>query len=106
MAFRCWVGLWLFGICVMTALLELSFVLKYFTRFTEEIFAMLVSLIFCVSVVESLIKVISGHSVFEVLINISQSLVQLTSVRFLTTRSSRLKNLQDGRNICHNSRKP
>ena len=57
MPFRCWVGLWLFVICALTAVLELSFVLKYFTRFTEEIFAMLVSLIFCVSVIRNLIKV-------------------------------------------------
>ncbi|XP_063712926.1 band 3 anion transport protein-like isoform X2 [Symsagittifera roscoffensis] len=61
MPFRCWVGLWLFLICALTAVLELSFVLKYFTRFTEEIFAMLVSLIFCVSVIRNLIKIFEDH---------------------------------------------
>ncbi|XP_075238832.1 band 3 anion transport protein-like isoform X2 [Convolutriloba macropyga] len=61
MPFRCWVGLWLLLICVLTAVFELSFVLKYFTRFTEEIFAMLVSLIFCVSVIRNLIQIFKDH---------------------------------------------
>ncbi len=61
--FRCWVGLWLTIICVLVAVFELSFVLKFFTRFTEEIFAMIVSLIYIVSVIENLIKIFEDYPV-------------------------------------------
>ncbi len=82
MAFRCWVGIWLSLICALTAVFELSFVLKYFTRFTEEIFAMLVSLIFCVSVIKSLMQVPKYFFYFAPIFQLFSKFTQLTPQQF------------------------
>ena len=43
---RAWVGLWVMVICSAIVALEGCFLIKYFTRFTEEIFALMISIIF------------------------------------------------------------
>lgn len=43
---RAWVGLWVMVICFGIIAFEGCFLIRYFTRFTEEIFALLISLIF------------------------------------------------------------
>ena len=54
---RFWVGLWVFVITVCAVALEGSFLVRYITRFTEEIFAILISIIFIYEVVSKLKKV-------------------------------------------------
>ena len=43
---RAWVGIWVMVICFIIVALEGCFLIKYFTRFTEEIFALMISIIF------------------------------------------------------------
>lgn len=46
MPWRAWVGLWVMVICFAIVAAEGCFLIQYFTRFTEEIFALLISIIF------------------------------------------------------------
>lgn len=50
-----WVGLWTAGMTVLLAVTNGSNLMKYFTRFTDEIFSALMSLIFIYKAVEQLI---------------------------------------------------
>lgn len=43
---RCWIGFWVMMILFGVVALEGCFLVRYFTRFTEEIFACLISAIF------------------------------------------------------------
>ena len=58
LSFRFWVGLWVAILSVIIVALEGSFLVSYCTRFTEEIFAFLVSVIFLYEVFVKLAKVI------------------------------------------------
>jgi hypothetical protein len=54
---RVWVGLWTgFALIVMVAF-DLSALVRYITRFTEESFAALISLIFIVEAIVKLVKI-------------------------------------------------
>ncbi|XP_021358103.1 electroneutral sodium bicarbonate exchanger 1-like [Mizuhopecten yessoensis] len=46
MPFRCWVGLWTAGYCIIIVAFDLSALVRYITRFTEESFACLIAIIF------------------------------------------------------------
>lgn len=46
MGFRAWIGLWVCLILIVLVLTDLSFLVKYITRFTEECFAILIAFIF------------------------------------------------------------
>jgi len=46
MPLRFWVGLWLTVILILIVAFDLSFMVRYITRFTEESFAVLISIIF------------------------------------------------------------
>ncbi len=46
LVWRVWIGIWIVVICTLVVALEGCFLVKYFTRFTEEIFACLISFIF------------------------------------------------------------
>lgn len=53
MEFRLWIGVWcLFLILIMVAF-NLSFLVKYITRFTEDCFATLVAIIFIIDAIKS-----------------------------------------------------
>ncbi|KAJ8019935.1 Anion exchange protein 2 [Holothuria leucospilota] len=54
--YRAWVSLWLFIIMTAVVAFEGSTLVRYFTRFTEEIFAILISLIFIYEVFSKLKK--------------------------------------------------
>ena len=61
-SFRCWIGFWVTIITVIIVAIEGSFLVRLFTRFTEEIFASLISLIFIYEVFKK-IYVVSTESV-------------------------------------------
>ena len=44
--FRAWIGIWTFVIATICVAVEGSVLVRHFTRFTEEIFALLISIIF------------------------------------------------------------
>ena len=57
LSFRCWVGLWIGVIATVVVMLEGSFLVRFVTRFTEELFALLISLIFIYEVFKKLYMV-------------------------------------------------
>lgn len=59
LAWRVWIGLWVFIITLVVLAAEGSYIVKYITRFTEEVFAILISLIFINEVIQKLIEVSS-----------------------------------------------
>jgi len=46
LSFRFWIGLWVMIILLVIVAFDLSFLVRYITRFTEESFAVLISVIF------------------------------------------------------------
>lgn len=50
-----WVGLWMCGFTVLLAVTDASCLIRYFTRFTDEIFAALISMIFVVEAMRSIV---------------------------------------------------
>ena len=54
-----WVGLWTALLLFALAATDASCLLRYFTRFTDEIFAALISIIFIYAAVEALASIVS-----------------------------------------------
>ncbi|ELT89578.1 hypothetical protein CAPTEDRAFT_221709 [Capitella teleta] len=61
MPFRAWCGFWVTIIAVVLVALEGSFLVRYFTRFIQEIFALLISLIFVIETFIKLSKIFQTH---------------------------------------------
>ncbi len=57
-----WVGIWSGIILMISAFTDASVLMKYFTRFTDEIFAALISVIFIVEAVSEITKSFKGES--------------------------------------------
>ena len=47
-----WVGVWSGGLLIVCSVTDMSYLMKYFTRFTDEIFAALVAVIFIVEAIK------------------------------------------------------
>ena len=60
---RVWIGFWLVLIVVITVAFEGSFLVRFVSRFTQEIFSFLISLIFIYETFSKLAKVSSGPSI-------------------------------------------
>ncbi|XP_041828516.1 solute carrier family 4 member 1a (Diego blood group) [Melanotaenia boesemani] len=58
---RTWVGMWLVVIAVVIVAVEGSFLVRYISRFTQEIFSILISLIFIYETFAKLIKIFQTH---------------------------------------------
>ena len=56
MEFRLWVGLWTAFFLIILVALNLSYLVKYITRFTEDCFATLVAIIFVIDAIKSTLK--------------------------------------------------
>lgn len=54
---RIWVGMWLVVIVILIVALEGSFLVRFISRFTQEIFSILISLIFIYETFNKLVKV-------------------------------------------------
>lgn len=57
LAVRVWIGIWIFVISFTTAMFEGSFLVRFVSRFTQEIFAALISLIFIYETFNKLARV-------------------------------------------------
>ncbi len=57
LAFHFWVCVWLVVIGIVVVAVEGSVIVKYITRFTDEIFAVLFSMIFIVEALKHIYKV-------------------------------------------------
>ncbi|XP_028831122.1 anion exchange protein 2a [Denticeps clupeoides] len=58
---RVWIGFWLIVIVVLVVAFEGSFLVRFVSRFTQEIFAFLISLIFIYETFSKLIKIFLEH---------------------------------------------
>ncbi|KAM9321778.1 anion exchange protein 2a [Pholidichthys leucotaenia] len=58
---RVWIGFWLILIVVVTVALEGSILVRFVSRFTQEIFSFLISLIFIYETFAKLIKIFQEH---------------------------------------------
>ncbi|XP_046894571.1 solute carrier family 4 member 1a (Diego blood group) [Hypomesus transpacificus] len=58
---RIWVGLWLVIIVVIIVAVEGSFLVRYISRFTQEIFSILISLIFIYETFSKLMRIFKTH---------------------------------------------
>uniref|UniRef100_A0A7N8YNV8 Anion exchange protein n=1 Tax=Mastacembelus armatus TaxID=205130 RepID=A0A7N8YNV8_9TELE len=56
MEFRLWIGLWSAFLCLVLVATDASFLVKYFTRFTEEGFSCLISFIFIYDAFKKMLK--------------------------------------------------
>ncbi|XP_052813602.1 anion exchange protein 2-like isoform X2 [Mya arenaria] len=61
LTWRVWIGIWVFVITAIVIALEGSYIVKSITRFTEEVFAILISLIFINEVIQKLIEIYQQH---------------------------------------------
>lgn len=57
MGFRVWVGLWITFFLIIICVTDLSFIVQYITRFTEELFALLIAVIFVHESFDKLLKI-------------------------------------------------
>uniref|UniRef100_A0A8C9XPP0 Anion exchange protein n=1 Tax=Sander lucioperca TaxID=283035 RepID=A0A8C9XPP0_SANLU len=58
---RIWVGMWLIVIVIIIVAVEGSFLVRFISRFTQEIFSILISLIFIYETFYKLIKIFKTH---------------------------------------------
>ncbi|XP_030606890.1 anion exchange protein 2a [Archocentrus centrarchus] len=58
---RVWIGLWLLLIVVLTVAFEGSILVRFVSRFTQEIFSFLISLIFIYETFAKLVKIFQEH---------------------------------------------
>ncbi|XP_036395861.1 anion exchange protein 3 [Megalops cyprinoides] len=63
---RVWIGFWLIFIVMVIVAAEGSFLVRYISPFTQEIFAFLISLIFIYETFSKLIKVFSEHPLMKI----------------------------------------
>ena len=63
MSFRLWVGLWVFFVLIVIVAFDLSALVRYITRFTEESFAVLISIIFIFESFKKLAGVWKTHPI-------------------------------------------
>jgi hypothetical protein len=54
---RCWVAMWVLIFSLVMVAFEGVFVIKYVTRFTEEIFAFLIAMVFLTDAVRKIFQV-------------------------------------------------
>ncbi|KAM5150149.1 band 3 anion transport protein isoform 1-T1 [Callospermophilus lateralis] len=58
---RAWIGFWLILLVVLVVAFEGSFLVRFITRYTQEIFSFLISLIFIYETFSKLIKIFQDH---------------------------------------------
>ncbi|PKU29618.1 hypothetical protein llap_20078 [Limosa lapponica baueri] len=61
--FRLWIGLWSAFQCLILVATDASFLVKYFTRFTEEGFSSLISFIFIYDAFKKMIKLADHYPI-------------------------------------------
>ena len=60
-----WVGLWTAALTILLAATDASCLMRYFTRFTDEIFATLISLIFIYEAIKAVIQVFTNANISQ-----------------------------------------
>merc|ERR1712032_780449 len=62
---RVWIGIWTFVIALLVAGLQGSTLVRFFTKFTKDIFAGLVALLFIFEAFNKLVKIFRAHPLQE-----------------------------------------
>ena len=93
MEFRLWIGIWCVIFIVLLVAFNLSFLVKYITRFTEDCFATLVAIIFIIDAIRSTLslrKLDAESSLIAPITGDKSSSSNMTTVILFqnTTRSS------------------
>ncbi|XP_070583595.1 band 3 anion transport protein isoform X3 [Erythrolamprus reginae] len=70
---RVWIGFWLILIVIVVVACEGSFLVRFISRYTQEIFSILISLIFILETFFKLIKIFKEHPLKNVYRNITLS---------------------------------
>ncbi|XP_056667374.1 anion exchange protein 4 isoform X1 [Monodelphis domestica] len=63
--FRLWVGIWVAFFCLLLVATEASVLVRYFTRFTEEGFCALISLIFIYDAIGKMLNLTEAFPIFQ-----------------------------------------
>ena len=85
---RLWIGLWTFAIALLVAAAEGSTLVRFFTKFTKDIFAGLVALLFIFEAFNKLVKTFRAHPLLETLDYCSHLSTCLASTSNLTMSST------------------
>ena len=64
MGFRFWIGMWIALILIIIVAFDLSALVRYITRFTEESFAVLISLIFIYDAFNKQFQIYNTHPIY------------------------------------------
>lgn len=64
LAVRVWIGIWMTLIGLVVVCFEGSVVVRFFTRFTQEIFATLIAFVFIAESIKNLIQVLLCFQTF------------------------------------------
>ncbi|XP_060637109.2 band 3 anion transport protein isoform X1 [Anolis sagrei] len=78
---RVWIGYWLIILVVIIVACEGSFLVRFISRYTQEIFSFLISLIFIVETFVKLIKIFQQHPVQRVYANVTNSTGEPTTAQ-------------------------
>ncbi|XP_026535564.1 band 3 anion transport protein isoform X2 [Notechis scutatus] len=70
---RVWIGFWLILIVILVVAFEGSFLVRFISRYTQEIFSILISLIFILETFFKLIKIFKEHPLKEAYKNVTFS---------------------------------
>ncbi|XP_036606864.1 anion exchange protein 4 [Trichosurus vulpecula] len=63
--FRLWVGIWVAFFCLVLVALEASVLVRHFTRFTEEGFCALISLIFIYDAIGKMLSLMEAYPIYR-----------------------------------------
>ncbi|XP_063075317.1 anion exchange protein 2a isoform X2 [Engraulis encrasicolus] len=91
---RVWIGFWLIIIVVLMVAFEGSFLVRFVSRFTQEIFAFLISLIFIYETFSKLIKIFQDHPLKRCYTNSSAenttSLHNISTINIITSSPTKV----------------
>ncbi|KAJ0059773.1 hypothetical protein NL108_011269, partial [Boleophthalmus pectinirostris] len=85
---RVWIGFWLIVIVTVTVAFEGSFLVRFVSRFTQEIFSFLISLIFICETFIKLGKIFKEHPLKRCSVNITEGNVTEVNITSIHTNST------------------
>ncbi|KAK5643033.1 hypothetical protein RI129_009200 [Pyrocoelia pectoralis] len=103
---RFYIGIWLGIIALLVASVEGSVFVKWFSRFTEEIFSALISLLYIVESLMNLILVFSRHPLLGTYYNLNNLIQQLNRTEYNSTDNFLARNISELTALVKNSSLP
>lgn len=93
MSFRFWIGIWVFIYLILIVAFDLSAFVRYITRFTEESFAVLISVIFIYEACSKILEIWTTHPIRRNRIeNVANDTCYCSSPRLIDYLSANLPN--------------